>query len=180
MAALQERNGSFRILFRYHGKQHTFTLGEVPRDEAENKARQVDYLLTRLKQRLLLLPKGTDIVSLRSARRQPARHRPDAADGSASSDHARHAARPLPRHPRQRHHRGQQPRHLQAALGTLLPRTRRGLPAARTVPGPAPGVGQPPGKGEDQPHHHSQGNCDPAGIMELGRSNGFDQWQLPQ
>src|ERR1700730_5958657 len=63
MAALQERNGSFRILFRHHGKQHTFTIGEVSRDEAESKAQQVDYLLMRLKQRLLILPEGTDIVT---------------------------------------------------------------------------------------------------------------------
>ncbi len=35
MAAVQERNNSFRILFRYLGRQYTFTLGEVARDEAE-------------------------------------------------------------------------------------------------------------------------------------------------
>ena len=35
----------------------------VEEDEAENKARQVDYLLMRLKQRLVLLPEGTDIVT---------------------------------------------------------------------------------------------------------------------
>jgi hypothetical protein len=28
MAALQERNGSFRLLFWHHGKQHTFTIGQ--------------------------------------------------------------------------------------------------------------------------------------------------------
>ena len=63
MASLQERNGSYRILFCHHGKQHTFTIGKVKLDEAEAKARQVDYLLMRLKQRLLMLPEGTDIVS---------------------------------------------------------------------------------------------------------------------
>jgi integrase len=62
MASLQERNGSFRILFSYHGKLHTFTLGKVAPGEAENKARQVDYLLMRLKQRLLVVPEGIDIV----------------------------------------------------------------------------------------------------------------------
>jgi integrase len=62
MASLQVRNGRFRILFCYHGKLHTFTLGKVERGEAENKARQVDYLLIRLKQGLLVLPDGTDIV----------------------------------------------------------------------------------------------------------------------
>ncbi len=63
MAPLQERNGSYRVLFCYHGKLHTFTIGKVEKDEAENKARQVDYLLMRLKQRLLVLPEGTDIVT---------------------------------------------------------------------------------------------------------------------
>lgn len=62
MAALQERNGSFRVLFRYLGKQYTFTLGEVPRQEAETKAGQVDYLLLRLKQNLLRVPAGISIV----------------------------------------------------------------------------------------------------------------------
>ncbi len=63
MASLQERNGSYRVLFCYHGKLHTFTIGKVKQDEAENKARQVDYLLMRLKQRLIALPEGTDIVT---------------------------------------------------------------------------------------------------------------------
>lgn len=40
MASLQERNGSYRILFCYHGKLHSFTLGKVQPGEAENKARQ--------------------------------------------------------------------------------------------------------------------------------------------
>jgi integrase len=62
MASLQERNGSYRILFCHHGKLHTFTIGQVEKNEAENKARQVDYLLMRLKQRLIVLPEGTDIV----------------------------------------------------------------------------------------------------------------------
>lgn len=63
MASLQERNGSYRVLFSYHGKLHAFTIGKVKQDEAENKARQVDYLLMRLKQRLIVLPEGTDIVT---------------------------------------------------------------------------------------------------------------------
>ncbi len=62
MAGLQHRNGSYRILFRYQGKQHTLTLGAVAEDEAEIKASQVDYLLMRLKQKLAALPQGVDIV----------------------------------------------------------------------------------------------------------------------
>jgi integrase len=63
MASLQERNGSYRVQFCYHGKLHGFTLGKVDREEAENKSSQVDYLLMRLKQGLILLPEGTDIVT---------------------------------------------------------------------------------------------------------------------
>src|SRR4051812_23384682 len=63
MAALQERSGSFRVIFRHNGKQHAFTIGSVERDEAESKLGQVEYLLLRLKQGLLKLPDGTDIVT---------------------------------------------------------------------------------------------------------------------
>jgi integrase len=63
VASLQERNGSFRVLFTFNGKLHAFTLGKVDRDEAEAKAAQVAYLLLRLKQRLLALPDGADIVT---------------------------------------------------------------------------------------------------------------------
>jgi integrase len=63
MAALQERNGSYRILFRYRGKQHTFTLGKVPEREANNWAASVDQILLRVEQNLLHVPPGTDIVS---------------------------------------------------------------------------------------------------------------------
>src|SRR5581483_1034058 len=62
MAGIEQRSGSFRIVFRYQGKKHHFTLGEVSSDEADNKARQVDYLLMRLKQRLATIPPGVDIV----------------------------------------------------------------------------------------------------------------------
>ena len=40
MASLQERNGSYRTLFCYHRKLYAFTIGEVEKDEAENKARR--------------------------------------------------------------------------------------------------------------------------------------------
>src|SRR5207302_152815 len=63
MASLQERGSSYRVLFSWHGKLHSFTIGKVSPDEAEAKGRQVDYLLMRLKQRLVHLPDGTDIVS---------------------------------------------------------------------------------------------------------------------
>ena len=51
-ASLQERNGSYRLLFCYHGRQYTWTPGKVGKGETGNKARQVDSLLLRLGQRL--------------------------------------------------------------------------------------------------------------------------------
>lgn len=63
MATLQQRNGSYRVLFYWHGKKESFTLGAVPAAEAESKALQVDYLLMRLKQGLLTLPEGVDITN---------------------------------------------------------------------------------------------------------------------
>jgi hypothetical protein len=63
MATLQERNGSFRVLFCYNGKRETFTLGNVSREEAEAVSAQVDYLLMRIEQRFVVIPHGTDIVA---------------------------------------------------------------------------------------------------------------------
>src|SRR5579864_1982093 len=63
MASLQKKGDSYYCQFMYHGRRHTFTVGPVEESEAENKARQVDYLLMRLKQRLIVLPEGLDIVT---------------------------------------------------------------------------------------------------------------------
>src|SRR3954447_18041526 len=63
MAWLQQRNGSWRVLFRYGGQQHTFLLGEVKEREAEAVCAKVDYWLIRLKQKLVHLPAGCDIVT---------------------------------------------------------------------------------------------------------------------
>lgn len=63
MAALQERNGSDRILFNYHRNQRVFTLDRVTEAEARAKASQVDYLLMRLKQGLIEIPPGIDVLA---------------------------------------------------------------------------------------------------------------------
>ena len=62
MAGLQHRNGSYRVLFHYHGKQFAFTVGAVTQIEAETKAANVDYLLTRKEQRLVAIPVGFSIL----------------------------------------------------------------------------------------------------------------------
>ncbi|HEY7326450.1 MAG TPA: hypothetical protein VH592_02340 [Gemmataceae bacterium] len=63
MASLQKKGESYYCQFMYHGKRHTCTVGAVSEEEAGNKAKQVDYLLMRLKQRLIVLPDGVDIVT---------------------------------------------------------------------------------------------------------------------
>ena len=63
MASLQLKGESWYCQFLYHGKRHTFTIGQVSEEEAQAKANQVDYLLMRLKQDLLHLPPGMDIVA---------------------------------------------------------------------------------------------------------------------
>src|SRR4051812_18550492 len=61
MAGLQERNGSFRALFRHAGKQYSVTLGRVTRQEAEAKAGAIDLLVLRIKQGLMAVPAGVTI-----------------------------------------------------------------------------------------------------------------------
>jgi integrase len=63
MASIQHKGESFYCQFLYHGKRHTFAIGKVTEAEAVAKAQQVGYLLMRLKQQLVHLPAGTDIVT---------------------------------------------------------------------------------------------------------------------
>jgi integrase len=60
MASIQERRGTYRVIFRFHGKQYFVMIGKVSADEAE--AAQVNYLLMRLKQGLIEMPPGVNIV----------------------------------------------------------------------------------------------------------------------
>ncbi len=61
MASLQERSGSWRVIFRFSGVQHLLTIGEVEETEAQGVKARYEYLLRLLKQRLLTLPSGMDI-----------------------------------------------------------------------------------------------------------------------
>jgi integrase len=63
MAALQERNGSFRLIFWHHGKQHTFTIGQVSQDEANDTASTVGNLLRGIEEQRIRIPAGVEIVS---------------------------------------------------------------------------------------------------------------------
>jgi integrase len=63
VASLQQRSGSWRVIFRYHGSQHFVTIGEVDQIEAQGVKSRYEYLLRLLKQRLLTVPSGMDIVT---------------------------------------------------------------------------------------------------------------------
>jgi integrase len=62
MAGLQLRGGTYRVNFRYEGRLYFFSLGQVSKQEADTKVAQVEYLLMRLKQELLVVPEGVGIV----------------------------------------------------------------------------------------------------------------------
>jgi integrase len=63
VASLQERSGSWRVIFRFRGLQHFVTIGEAEEPEAQGVKARYEYLLRLLKQRLLTLPSGMDIVT---------------------------------------------------------------------------------------------------------------------
>ncbi|MBL8796186.1 MAG: site-specific integrase [Planctomycetia bacterium] len=74
MAWLQNRNGSWRVLFRYNGEQKTIWLGEVKEQEAHAMVGKVDHWLMRLKQQLVHLPAGCDIVEFVQHDGKPPKH----------------------------------------------------------------------------------------------------------
>lgn len=63
MAGLQERNGSFRVMFRHHGKQLTFTVGRVSEEEALETAATVASLLRGVEEGRIRVPAGVDVVA---------------------------------------------------------------------------------------------------------------------
>jgi integrase len=74
---LQERNGSYRILFRYRDKLHSFTIGEVSELDAVGHKAQAEELLRLLKRRLIELPAGCSIEEfLRHRGKPPAEEQP--------------------------------------------------------------------------------------------------------
>lgn len=77
MASLQLRSGSWRVIFRYKGLQHFVTIGEVEKIEAEGVKARYEYLLRLLKQRLLTMPSGMDIVAFLRQDGKPADTTPE-------------------------------------------------------------------------------------------------------
>ena len=79
MASLQLRSGSWRVIFRFRGLQHFVTIGEVEETEAQGVKARYEYLLRLLKQRLLTLPPGMDIVTFLRHDGKPADATPESA-----------------------------------------------------------------------------------------------------
>jgi integrase len=63
MAALQKRNGSFRLIFWFNRKQYTFTIGRVPEDEAQDTAATVGRLIRAVEEKRVKVPIGLDITA---------------------------------------------------------------------------------------------------------------------
>lgn len=82
MASLQLRREVYSCIFCWQGKRHWFKIGAVSEKEAEAKAAQVEYLLMRLKQRLVELTPGVNVVDFVQHDGKP----------PAPSDEVRHAA----------------------------------------------------------------------------------------
>jgi integrase len=63
MASIQKKGDAWYCQFLYRRQRHTFAVGEVDEGEARAVAAKVGYLLMRLKQNLLDVPPGCDIVT---------------------------------------------------------------------------------------------------------------------
>jgi hypothetical protein len=62
MASVQRMNNFWYCQFGYRSNRRTFTLGSVNQTDANGKQNQVQYLLPRLKRRLIYVPLGIEIV----------------------------------------------------------------------------------------------------------------------
>jgi hypothetical protein len=74
MASFQNRNGSWRVIFRYKGQWHAFTIGEVNSTDAAVYKASTDELLRLLKRHLLTLPAGCTIEHFHFHRGKPPEH----------------------------------------------------------------------------------------------------------
>ncbi len=72
MASLQERCGSYRVQFLYHGKRESLNVGKVSLQEAEAWAGRVEFILLKIRQGLLEVPPGSDICEFIRADGKPA------------------------------------------------------------------------------------------------------------
>jgi integrase len=72
MASLQKKGDSWHCQFVYKKQRRTWVLGAVDDTEAHATKGKVEYLLMRIKQRLIDVPPGMDIVDFLAADGRPA------------------------------------------------------------------------------------------------------------
>ncbi len=63
MASLQKKGDSWYCQFLYQRQRHTLAVGKVKESEAKATAARVDYILMRIRQRLLEVPAGMSILT---------------------------------------------------------------------------------------------------------------------
>jgi integrase len=71
MAALQNRNGSWRVIFWCKGSQHAFTVGEISATDAAVHKASTEELLRLLKRNLISIPSGCSIEDFMLHRGKP-------------------------------------------------------------------------------------------------------------
>jgi integrase len=81
MAALQNRNGSWRVIFWHKGQQHAFTIGEVSAADAAVHKAAAEELLRLLKRNLISIPSGCTIEDFMFHRGKPPEYAAATANG---------------------------------------------------------------------------------------------------
>jgi len=81
MAALQNRNGSWRVIFRYDGKQRAFTICEVSAADATVHKASTEELLRLLKRGLIEVPAGCGIEEFLFHRGKPPEYAASTSNG---------------------------------------------------------------------------------------------------
>ncbi len=64
MSFLQKKGDGWYCTFRYKGRRHYFSVGQVEEIEARSVAAKVDYLMMRVKQGLLHLSAGIGLLPI--------------------------------------------------------------------------------------------------------------------
>lgn len=85
MSFLQKKGDGWYCTFRYKGRRHYFSVGQVEEIEARAVAAKVDYLMMRVKQGLLSIPAGMDVVAFVQCDGKPTEHYQPPAPQQAAS-----------------------------------------------------------------------------------------------
>src|SRR4051812_14584699 len=76
MAWAEQRGGSWRVVFRYDNANRSFTVGEVPKADADAYVASTEELLRLLKRNVVALPDGCSIEEFLLHRGKPPATRP--------------------------------------------------------------------------------------------------------